>query len=189
MKPVIINKPKSMKVAQDKKKSIDAMWPAIMNWCLENKGTTDDELYTYFGSRTEARDQKHFTNLCNRRGLKELRRTVNGKKELAAIKDTRQLTDEAIATFSKERRRRGMMHLGKMDAHMDIIHEALDVKSLHLKDDPDKKGLSSHIDDLGRAHKLAKDVYAIDAETAENKLKVNLAIITNFNPSEATIEI
>ena len=178
-----------MIVEANKKKAIGDVWPAIVNWCLENKGATDDELYVYFGSRTDARDQKHFMNLCNRRGLKELRRTVNGKKELVAMKEDRQLTDEAIATFAKERRRRGMMHLGKMDAHIEVIHESLEVKAKSLKEDPDKKGLSGHIADLTYAHKLAKDVYAIDADTAENKLKVNLAIITNFDPSKAAIEM
>jgi len=180
-KIVLIKKPASLIKEQSKAKSMENIWTDLITWVMDNPESSDDQLFNLFGPRSGVATQKSFIHRCKLRGLSELRLTCLGKKQ-QPLKDAIQLTEKAIQDFTEARRKKGIVHLGKMDAAMQPVYKALEKQEKKINT---KRGLSQHLSNLSTAHKLGKDVYDIDSGSGAEKTKVNLAIMMNFDPSQA----
>ena len=183
-----IKKPAALIKKQKEKKSLDTIWPEVMQWVLDHPKVTNEALYNMFADRAgEDCEVKSFIHKCNLRGLKQLKMT--GKKKPIKAMATRQLTEETVLSFEQARRRKGMVHLEKMDMLVTKAHSVINKESkIVAKGGKEAPSLSEHLDNMNKIHKIGASVYKIDADSGENNAKVNIAILTNFNPSEAQIE-
>lgn len=183
----MIKKPASMILAHNKQKSIDRIWPEIMDFVLNNPLATNESLYNLFGPRSGSGELKKFIHRCQLRGLKELRLTAKGKlNEISEIQESIQLTENGIAEFHKQRKSKGIVHLSKMDALIDNAHKVVAKESIQVMDGgEDAPGIGVHLAHMHSLHRIAKDALNIDGEAGSGGVKLNLAIITNFDPAAA----
>lgn len=186
---VIIRKPKKMIRQEEEKKSLDSIWAEVCSWVIENPKSTDSDLYNIFGSRSGIYGISSFIQALQLRGISAIRKSLK-KGRTVKQKDSIQLTEEVVQSFEKERRRKGMIHLGKMDTVVNGVQKMLHAESEKLQS-LEYAGplLGAHIDNASKAHKLAKDVYNIDGGNEGNTMKMNIAIITNFDPSQTSGEV
>ena len=181
-KLTIIKQPVSIIDDGKKGKAIDLIWPEIIEWIQRNPETTDSQLFNLFGPRSKTATLEKFKQRCGIRGLKDLRMTVNAK---TTAKDSRQLTERATADFKEQRKQAGIGHISKMHKYLERAHETIEKESIKVQETGKK--LDDHLFTLGQVNKIAKDVYAIDKENENevNNVKLNLAIITRFDPLSA----
>lgn len=182
-KLAIIKKPVTIVEDEKKGKAIDLIWPEIIEWVQRNPETTDKQLFNLFGPRSNTATFEKFRHRCSLRGLKDLRMTVNAK---TTMKDSRQLTEKSIADFKEQRKEAGIGHLGKMHKYLERAHNSVEKESIKVEE-KGGKGLQDHLFTLSQMQKVAKDVYGIDKgpDNEVNSVKLNLAIITRFDPLSA----
>jgi hypothetical protein len=179
---VVIKKPEALVKKDKEKDNIDSLWPEVCSFVIENPKCTDTELYRLFGERSNYTSLTKFKDALHNRKLYMIRSSVNKGRGVKRA-DSLQLTEEYVQTFEKERRRKGMVHLGKMDSIVNGVQTMLEKESKKLSDMEDAGPLLSyHVDNAAKVHKLAKDVYRIDAESDANASKQNIAILMQFDP-------
>lgn len=180
-----MKKPKPLIKEQLEKKSMDTHWPDILNFVEKNPDCTNETLFNMFNERTGDLSPIVFQRKCNNRGLKEFRKEIQGKKG-GRFKESKKVTEKVIESFKQDRLNRGVLHLSKMDIMMNRAHNVLDKESIAvLNNTKDNVGIGIHLSHLNQAHRLAKDVYKIDADDRHDSSKVNLAIIMQFDPAKA----
>jgi len=180
---VVIRKPEAMVKKEQVKETLDSLWHEVCSYVIDNPTCTDTDLYSLFGKRVNIPTLTKFKYGLDNRNLGAIRKTLN-KKKVGSIVGSRQLTEEYVQTFEKERRRKGIIHLGKMDAVVNNVQSMLEKESNKLVKLEDAGPLLSyHVANAAAVHKLAKDVYRIDAESDANASKQNIAILMQFDPS------
>jgi hypothetical protein len=184
---VIFKEPNSIKAKRNKKKCVDRVWPEIVTWYGQHPDSKIRDLYHLFGERCGSSDLKNFKNSIMRRGFKKLQEAVQLAKKKVTVKESIQLTEEFIQTFQAGRKRKGIVHLGHMDAIVGNATEVLKHESEKIK--TNKLGgsvLNLHLDNAKKLHSIGREVYGIGEGADGNLAKINIAILTNFDPSKHT---
>jgi hypothetical protein len=185
-KLIVVKKPASIVKKQAMKKSLDLVWPDILTYVQQHPKTTNEHLFNLFGERAGETSLQCFGRKCNLRGLRELKRTCQGKSAIG-FKESQEITRKTIDNFKKDRLDKGVLHLTKMDVMMNNVHKVLEKESNSVvNEEKDNVGIGLHLAHLNQAHRLAKDVYRIDAAENGSDSKTNLAIILNFDPGKPT---
>lgn len=182
--------PKARAAALAKTKTIDEIWHLVVSYAMENP----DE-------NTNADLWKHFRNILNMeystfkaaildRGIGKIRKTVAVKRNESrrdkqkSRKNSKEITDAAIESFVRKRRKKSILHLSKMDMIVENATGIISEESNTLTKMKSKDAslyIESHIDKASKLHKLASSVYGIDQESVEEKNKRNLSILLNFD--------
>lgn len=188
-KVVVFKKPKSIIAKQTK--TIDDLWPSIITYVMDNPHESNTSVYHKFGQTLNLA----FTTFCryiNERDIEAIRKAAGRKVKKPSKDKSIQLTENIAKSFAERRRQQGIIHLDKMDH---ILQRATKVMTNESKSiaamDPKLASIhiESHLDKSAKLHKLAKDVYAIDAESSEDKAKANMAILISYVPKPTTEDV
>ena len=190
--------PESQKRELVRYKTLDEVWPLVLAYVVENPDKAgDNDLWSTFRNVLRC-EFATFKQDIRDRGIAKLRGTVKGhnkeskKKKPGTKQGSLQLTEAVQESFDKKRQRKALLHLGRMDVILDDATKILEQEGKGLqKMKPEKAAifLESHLDKATKIHSLASKVYAIDAESKEDKSKKNLAILMSFDPHSAVIEV
>jgi hypothetical protein len=186
-KPLIFRLPKS-NIAPKPKKTIDDIWPSIVNHVFSFPKTTDGELYKKYGHLCKNDGRANFSEMLFHRKITDIRKAAKKKLNAqltdkpAKRSDSLELNETMIAAFEKKRKRQGIIHLSAMDAIVQNAHVAIKKESEKVLEGEASLGL--HLSNASTLHKLGSSVYGLDNMSQENQAKIQLAIITNFNPSD-----
>lgn len=176
-KIVIFKKPAHLEAMQRKQKTIDAIWPKIVDHVSASPGLSDDDLFMIYGDACNIDDKKKFITRCNFRGLSTLRETIRNKK---TFKKSAQLTEKRILSIEEKRKKNGNQFLSRMDRVVKAATTSLEEESLEVA--KGKAHLGEHIGNMRNLVKVGKDVYNFDATSGEDTAKMNIAILMGFDP-------
>lgn len=187
----------SSEVAHKGRKTLDQIWNLIVAFVMDYpEESSDQQLWERF--RPLLKQEFSYATFKNGLGVRKigsLRMVQKGRKKegkrvdeqgeaLGSVKKSIEMTEAVTESFQKKRQKRAIMHLDRMDVIVGRATNILEEESKELAANIEKGKvfLESHLDKATKLHKLAGSVYNIDKESNEDLAKMQLAILTNFDP-------
>lgn len=176
-KLVIIKKPASLVKKERKKRTLDSVWPKIVDHVSANPNLTNDDLFDIYGASCNECDRARFIRRCKLRGLKDLRVSLKEKRDRKA---SAQLTEQRVLSIEERRKKGGVKFITRMDRVVRKASTSLEEESEQVA--IGKAHLGDHIVNIKNLVKVGKEVYNIDADGGGDSAKMNIAILMGFNP-------
>lgn len=192
---IVFKKPKALIARERSKLGMSKIWPEIISYLADFPDTDNRGLFALFGVRagygTSDVDFRGFSKAMGARGIKQIRNMqANKSVSMPEVHKDIQLTESFVQNFEQQRRKQGIVHLDRMNKIVGRIQESLEKESIKVAGLDDAGPLLSyHISNAKNAHSLAKDVYNIDGGSDGSNTKMNIAIITNFDPLAAAKQV
>ena len=186
-KLVVIKKPAILEKKARSKRTLDTLWPKIVDHVSNNPAISNDDLFLMYAGSCGETDKVRFIRRLKLRGLKDLRSSLKDKRDRNS---SRQLTERTVMDIEQRRKKGGVRLITKMDRVVRRASTSLDKQSIEvLEGGEDAPHLGDHIINIKNLVKVGKELYNIDAEGNENRAKMNVAVLMSFNPLEHQSEV